>query len=294
MKVKLLYPQEHFACYNYEKGQNARLEILRREKGYILERNLIDTEIVFLIEGRFELSYGKLKKERIDKGRIMLFPPGSHVVAEVLEDVHFIICRVRDVIQLCECMSFERLYNEAGPVEEGFHMLDMNERIDEYIDLFVKCVDDGLRCTYYFATKMKELFFLLRAYYTKEQLAGFFSPLLGEDAQFMNLMYQNYRKVKTVQELADISNYSMSGFKKRFQRVFGAPASEWMRQQKAVRVFQDLNNSPLSIKELADRHGFSSVSAFSTFCQHEFGMPPGKIRLNVEKIDPKRLKVSEW
>ena len=290
--LKLLYPQEHFSCYNYEKGQNARLEILKRPAGFILERNLIDTEIVFLIEGKFNLSYGKLIKEEITEGKIMLFPPGSHVVAEVTEDVHFIICRVRDVVQLCECMSLERLNKDVGDIPKGFHMLDINDRIKKYIDLFVECVNDGLSCTYYFATKMKELFFMLRAYYTKEQLAGFFSPMVGKDAQFMNLMYQNYRKAGSVQELADISNYSLSGFKKQFQRVFGTSASEWMSEQKATRVFQDLNNSPLSIKELSDRHGFSSVSAFSTFCQSKFGLPPGKIRLNVERIDPKKLKVA--
>lgn len=290
--MPLLYPQEHFSCYNYEKGQNARLEILRLPAGRLLERNLIDTEMVFLIEGRFRLSYGKLINQEITQGKIMLFPPGSHVLAEIEEDVHFIICRIRDVVQLCECMSLERLHQEAGPIPEGFHMLDSNRRIDSFIDLFVQCVDDGLKCTYYFATKMKELFFMLRAYYTKEQLAGFFSPLLGKDAQFMNLMYRNYRNVKSVQELAKLSNYSLSGFKKQFQRVFGTSASEWMSAQKATRVFQDLNNSPLSIKELAEKHGFSSVAAFSTFCQHKFGLPPGKIRLNMGKIDPKKIKVA--
>lgn len=290
--MKLLYPQEHFSCFNYEKGQNAQLEILKRPAGSSFERNLVDTELVFLISGRFRLSYGKLMNEEIGAGKIMLFPPGSHVVADIVEDVHFIICRLRDVVQLCECMSLERLHNEAGDLPEGFYMLDSNDRMDKYIELFVECVEDGLRCTYYLATKMKELFFMLRAYYTKEQLAGFFRPMLGKDAQFMNLMYRSYRHVKTVQELADIANYSLSGFKKQFQKVFGTSASEWMSAQKATRVFQDLNNSPLSIKQLAERHGFSSVAAFSTFCQHKFGMPPGKLRLNVEKIDPDKIKVA--
>ncbi|MDH6533852.1 AraC family transcriptional regulator [Parabacteroides sp. 52] len=290
--MDLLHKQEHFSCFNYEKGQNAQLEILKRPAGMIFERNLVDTEIVFPMKGRFRLSYGAFIREEIDKGNIMLFPPGSHIKVEALEDVHLIICRLRDVVQLCECISLERLYDEFG-VTKGFHMLEMNERIYTYIDLFVNCVNDGLQCSYYFATKMRELFFMLRGYYTKEQLAAFFSPMLGKDAQFMNLMYKSYRQVKSVQELAEISNYSLSGFKKQFQRVFGTSASEWMSAQKATRVFQDLNNSPLSIKELAERHNFASVSAFSTFCQNKFGMPPGKIRLNIEKIEQERLKVAK-
>lgn len=205
-KSRLLYQQEHFSCYNYEKEQNARLEILNRPAGFILERNLIDTEIVFLIKGRFKLSYGKLVNKEITEGKMMLFPPGSHIVAEVIEDVHFIICRLRDVVQLCECMSLERLHKETECDSGDFYMLDMNDRINKFI----------------------------------------------------------------------------AGFKKQFQKVFGTSASEWMSQQKATRVFQDLNNSPLSIKELAYKHDFSSVSAFSSFCKQKFGIPPGKIRLNIE------------
>lgn len=282
--MELLYKPEHFSCYNYNKGETPRLEILKRPTGFIINRDLIDTEIVFLVEGSILLSYNSLVKEEIREGKVLLFPPGSHIIVKITEDAHLIICRVRDVIKLCECMSLERLYNEAKVVTPGFHMLNINGRIYNFIQLLVDCANDGLKCTDYFNTKMKELFFLLRAYYTKEELAKFLSPLLGKDARFMNLMYQNYRNVNTVQGLAKLSNYSLSGFKKQFQRVFGTSASEWMSNQKASLVFQHLNNSSLSIKELADIHGFSSVSAFSAFCRNKFGMPPGKIRLNTRKI----------
>ena len=295
-KVRLIYPQEHFACHNYEKGQNSTLEIIKSPAGSVIERDLVDNEIVFLVEGRVKLWYNKMMGKELTSGVILFYPPGSKIKVMVEEDTHFVVCRVRDVLNLCECLSLERLHQEVGEtpqVPEGFYMLEINDRLRKYIDLFAECVDDGLKCTYYFATKTKELFFMLRAYYTKEQLANFFKPVLSKDAQFMNLMYQNYRNVSSVQQLADLSMYSMSGFKKQFHRIFGTSASEWMREQKATRIFQDLNNSSLSIKELAERHGFPSVSAFSNFCQEKFGMPPGKIRLNIEKIDPNLVKVAK-
>lgn len=283
--MKLLYPKEHFSCYNYEKGQDAALEIIRKKHGEIVERDLSDTELVFVIEGRFILSYAKHINLSITKGKILFFPPGSHVKVEMLEDAYIIVCRVKGIVQLCDCLPFERLYEEYKDlVGEGFHMLDINERIYDYAEHFVECMEDGLRCSYYFETKQKELFFLLRAYYTKEQLACFFSPLMSKDSRFMNLMYKNYRKVKRVQELADISMYSPSGFKKQFNRVFGISASEWLSNQKAALVFQDLNNSGLSIKELADKYGFSSVSSFSAFCVNKFGISPGKMKKNTRDL----------
>jgi len=168
-------------------------------------------------------------------------------------------------------------------------MLDINDRISMYIEHFVLCVDDGIRCSYYFETKMKELFFMLRAYYTKEELAGFFSPLVSKDSLFMNLMYKNYRKVKSVQELADISMYSTSGFKKQFNKVFGTSASEWLSDQKAALIFQDLNNPSLNIKEIAYKYDFSSVSSFSSFCLNKFGLPPGKMKK--ENMNSKKKKL---
>ena len=275
---KLLYAQEHFACQNYEKGKNAALEILHIPKDKKIERTLHDTEIVFMLSGSFNLSYRKILNTVINPGVIMLFPPGSRVKAESLEDTLLIICRIRGVLQLCECVSMTQIYNSRDRnIKEEFHMLSINDRIYKFVELMQECVNDGLKCGYYFETKMKELFFLLRAYYTKEELIQFFSPLLSHNSRFMNLMYQN-RNARSVNELIDISMYSESGFKKQFNKVFGTSASDWLRDQKASLVYNDLIGSDLSIKELADKYNFSSVSSFTTFCQSKFGLPPGQIR----------------
>ncbi|NDV64842.1 helix-turn-helix domain-containing protein [Bacteroides sp. 224] len=282
--MKLLSPQEHFSCYNYDKGQNAALEILMQPTESTIERDLVDTEIVFVVDGHFKLSFSKFVDLDIPKGKILFFPPGSHIKADFTDETHLIICRTRGIFQLCECLPIEYLYNTYGNKKSNrFQMLDINERIYRYIDDFVQCVNDGLYCTYYFSTKIKELFFLLRAYYSKEDLAAFFEPLMSPNSRFMDLMYKNHRKVKNVQELAQISMYSSSGFKKQFSKVFGTSASEWLREQKAALIFQDLNNSSLNIKELADKYQFSSVSSFSTFCQGKFGISPGKIRKKQSK-----------
>lgn len=275
---KLLYPQEHFACNNYEKGKNAALEILFIPKGEQIHRILYDTEIVFILSGKFTLNHAKILNMEVNPGKIMLFPPGSQVNAEALEDTRLIICRIRGILQLCECISLEHIYMfKEKEVKEDFHMLTINERIYKFVEFMQECVDDGLKCGYYFETKMKELFFLLRAYYAKEELLQFFSPLLTHNSRFMNLMYQN-RNAKSVNELINISMYSESGFKKAFNKVFGTSASDWLRDQKAALVYQDLNCSELSLKELADKYNFSSISSFTTFCQSKFGLPPGQIR----------------
>lgn len=273
-----IYPLRHSCCYHYEKGEKPALEALEATKGTVIERDLTSSEIVFCIGGEFILSHGKIVDKKIPTGKIMFFPPGVHIKAVISQDAHLIIARPKGIIQLCECFSIQHFYEKKETTTEKFHMLDINEKIRRYIEDFVETVNDGTKCHYYSEIKIKEFFFLLRNYYPKEELNDFFSPLQGNDAQFMDLMYQNYRQVKSVAELAGLSRYSISGFKKQFQRVFGTSPSFWLRDRKAAFIFQDLNGSPLTIKELADKYDFSSVSSFSTFCLNNFGLPPGKIR----------------
>lgn len=277
--MKLLYPEEHFKCLNYDKGGNSALEILNVSKGRMIKRDLHDTEIVFIINGKLTLSYGKIVDAEVPAGKVMLFPPGSHLQATITEDAQIIVCRIKGIVQLCECVSLKQVFAyESKPGDNDFNMLDINEKLYKFIDFFTECAEDGLKCGYYFETKMKELFFLLRAYYPKEELRSFFTPLLSSDSNFTYLIYKNYRKVKNVRELAELSLYSESGFKKQFSRVFGTSASEWLRNQKAALIFHDLNCSSLSIKELANIYAFSSVSSFTNFSQQMFGKTPGQIR----------------
>lgn len=275
---KLLYSQGYFACQNYEKGKNAALEIMNIPKGEKIDRTLHDMEIVFMLSGQLTLSYAKISRMEINPGVILLLPPGGQIKAEIIEDTRLIICRIRGILQLCDCISLAQLCDSKDKsIKESFHLLTINKHIYKFIELMQDCVDDGLNCNYYFETKMKELFFLLRAYYTKEELIKFFSPLLSHNSRFMNLMYQN-RNAKSVNELIAISMYSESGFKKQFNKVFGTSASSWLRDQKASLIYNDLIGSDLNIKELADKYNFSSVSSFTTFCQSKFSLPPGKIR----------------
>lgn len=272
---------EHFNCFNYEKGKNVSLEILRVDKGKFIERDLFTTEIVFVIEGNIILNYGKVVDLEVTNGKVLFFPPGSHVHAEVMENSQIIVCRISGIVSLCECVSLEHIFSHTKreiSVKNDFHMLTINDKLEKFVSFLIECAGDGLKCSYYYETKMKELLFLLRAYYSKEELKAFFSPLLSNNSQFMNLMYQNYRNAKNVKDLAELSLYSESGFKKQFQKVFGTSASEWLRSQRGSLIFHDLNCSEMSIKELSDKYDFSSVSSFTTFCQNMFGKTPGQIR----------------
>ena len=288
MNTTLLYSNEHTSCFNYEEESRLPLQVFQKGDGEQFEGDIIETVFVFFISGKCRLSYGEYLNIYVSGGKIILFPPGTHYKISVEESAHIAMLKVKGVIQLCECMSIEKLFSEnSRPAKIGERVslskdpgiLDINEHVYLFITDLCKHFGNGLRCLYYIQTKTKELFFLLRAYYDKESLAQFFAPLTSPNARFTLFVYNNYRRAKNLQELIDLSSYSESAFKKNFQKLFGVPASVWLRKQKAVHIFYDLNNPHLSLKEISNKYHFSSVSSFSTFCIQNFGNPPGKVRV---------------
>jgi AraC-like DNA-binding protein len=229
--------------------------------------------------GSLRFSFGEFTERTITRGKIMLIPSGSQMDCYAEDDCTFIIIRLHNTKQLCDCFSLDVLLQEkTDDFEPDLYYLDINERVESFLSFLDICMTDGLKCTYYFELKAKEFYFLLRAYYEKPALLAFFYPLLSKDISFSDLVIKNHYKAKTVQELADMTHYSLSGFQKRFKKVFGVSAYHWMKDVRSKSIYHQINSTEKSFKEISDEYGFSSPSHFNDFCKVHFGTTPGRIR----------------
>ena len=275
----LLYTAEHTSCVNYDKRKSPALSVHEFKKGESIEKDFFDTSIIFTLSGRCLISFGRELDWELDSRKMVLFPPGSQALIRFPQQTTLVVSRFEDSIRLCECFPIEKLYSDGNAEKQNLLTpLDIHTEIQDFFRQYIRQYQNGLKCMYYAELKNKELFLLLRAYYKKEALAEFFSPMLTPNARFSNFIYQNYRKVGSVNELIELSEYSVSGFKKQFQKTFGTSASEWLREQKVKHIYHELNCSKLSIKELCYKFDFASVSGFHAFCKSHFGLPPGEIR----------------
>lgn len=134
-----------------------------------------------------------------------------------------------------------------------------------FLRMLNTCITDQLKCIYYFEIKIKELL-------------NFFYPLLTKDTHFSDIILRNYNKVKTVKDLADLTHYSISGFEKRFKRVFGISPYKWLKKQKAKNIYREINYSVKTFKEISLEYDFTSPSHLNNFCKTNFGDTPGNIR----------------
>ncbi|NDV67861.1 helix-turn-helix transcriptional regulator [Dysgonomonas sp. 25] len=279
--TKLLYVEEHCTCFNYEHVGSGSIEVMKLAKDTLLHVIAKHHKILFIRKGSISYTLDNSDQNMLTAGKMTLIPSDTNFHGQALEDIESIIIRIPVEEQLCDTYSFENLLheekeNESQPPKE--YVLPINDKVDKFLSFMQECTEDGLRCAYYFQIKQKELFFLLRAYYHKEDLYNFFYPLLTSDISFSQFMIRNRNKVKTVKELAKLSNYSLSGFQKRFKKVFGISAHQWLNEQRSKSILHDINNSAKALKEISRSYGFSSQSYFNDFCKMNFGTTPGQLR----------------
>lgn len=275
---KLLYTDEHLSCYNYEKGDKLAIEGLKFEAANSWENIVDDSKIIFVVEGSLRISYGDIIDKEVHQGQMFILRQGYHYKAYAEKDIFIMIFRMNAQINLCDRFSLQQLYAEGINTQDDFNALTINEQLGNFLKWTFINISNGLKCTHFLDIKRQELFFLLRAYYSKEDLALFFRPLLNNDQIFSNFIYENHYKVKNIQQLVSLSNYSVSAFNKRFKKSFGISPYRWMKEERAKRIFHEINNYSKNFKVISEEYGFSSLSQFNDFCKVHFGLTPGEIR----------------
>lgn len=285
--MKLLYAEEHLSCFNYE-GEDSLITLMHYEAGDFVEIFPKYNLIVFVVEGSLSFSYGEYMNVSAKKGDIIVHPSNHNCKVNYTSNTSILSLRLSMDLSFCNHFSFEMLSKEThhqNGSPNKLRLLHANEVVNIYLTGLLNYLQDGLRCYYFFELKIRELLYIFRGYYPKEELSEFFAPMLNSDFHFSNMVFQAYSETTSVNELAKKLNYSLSGFGKRFRRVFNVSAYQWMQMQKAKNIYHEINCSNKTFTELSFEYGFSSPSHFNDFCKKYFEETPGNIR--------KRYRVGE-
>jgi len=197
---------------------------------------------------------------------------------KVQEDAHLLICMFH-----LDIFPFDR--DMLGALLPFYHkeekdhvVLQANELIVSFAGLMEEYIQKGVKSDLLFDIKRQEFFLLFFATYSRQELASFFYPLIGEDVQFKEFVVSNYIKAKNVQQLAQMANYSTSGFIKKFMKYFNESPYQWMLRQKAKLILDEICSSQIALKEIAFKYNFSSYQHFMEFCKMQFGVTPSQLQ----------------
>ncbi len=214
-------------------------------------------------------------------GRMILIPPGMDYRLESYSLARAMICTFTDDTLFGWFPQSDQLIatipqNPSHP----FRMLPFGGQVGSMFAQTENYINRGIATQTLLEIKQQEFFCLLIAIYTPKELAAFLAPMLSGEIEFRNLVSEYWLEAGNVMRLAQLSGYSLSGFIKKFQRVYGQPPYQWMQQRRAELVLSEVTMGSDPLKKIAHRYHFRSYQHFSTFCVRYFGARPTDLRGN--------------
>lgn len=236
--------------------------------------------LLFLREGKLSIINSE-GSHMCAAGEMALIAFDSEYRITALQDVKLLIHNFSTVQQTCDNLSVDHLWQAMNQTEYRYHTLEMTPPMLGLVESMILYLENGVHCNYLTQAKMMELFIAFRFSYSRDQIAGFFYPILYKDLFFPRIVKANYSRARNVAELAELCGYTYANFRKVFAAHFDVPPYQWMMQQKALKVKVQLQDLSIPIKRIVTELGFVDQSHLSSFCKRYFNATPSQIRENI-------------
>lgn len=157
-----------------------------------------------------------------------------------------------------------------------FVILNRDKMIDDYILHYLSYINENENNPALMELKINELVILLTE--RSVQAKVFFNSLSDNYNDLKLLMEKTFKKKYTVEQLARLSNRSVSKFKRDFMLLFKNTPAKWILQKKLDCARFQLVNSDKYISDIAFNCGFESVSHFNKVFKKNFNITPAAFR----------------
>lgn len=272
------YPRQE-SILNSESESEVSFSFRVEVAGEILKDNFSSTHnILFVMNGCIEVRCDDFTKIVVEGMETIFLPKSSLYCIKVVKETELVIFPF-DCLNSLDRVVFQNLQKQVKEMEYQFSSYAVRGRMEDFLQLLIGYCKDGLHCSgRLHEVKQDELFMLFRKYYSNQELARFFYPIIGADMEFMNKVLNSDVKAKTSKQFADANGYSLSEFRRRFKENFHEPVYHWIQKQKRKHIQYELLVSNDDITTIGFRYGFSSLSHFNKFCQSQFGMSPTELK----------------
>lgn len=239
----------------------------------------LDTNrLIFILQGSASITRDGEETVFVDEGQFVFIPVSSSYTCEVIRQVRYLcLSFTHDHISFCDKYMLENYFKEVKDVEPGFGPLAVRPPIDLFLSLLQVYLSSGVNCVHLHEIKEKELFILLRAVYTREELVRLFYPIMGYRVDFKSIVLKNKDTVTSRDELARLTGMSVSDLARKFRTEFGESPYSWLLKQKNRRILTMLSFPTVRIKDIINEFNFSTPASFNRYCKVHFGCAPREL-----------------
>ncbi len=226
---------------------------------------------IFMLSGKMGIE-GEGQELLVQEGEMCLLPVGKYVVKRSTA-CRYLLLKTDSLSKYATQMGRQ----VSGESDASAGILGMRGPLIAYLDSLCVYIADGLNCKHWFELKQQELFLILKACYTSEELSLFLQAFRSQDNEDLReRILKNYLEAKNVQGLAKMCGYSVGMFRRMFREIFDEPVYQWMLKQKAEELKVRLSEKDVNLKVIIDEFGFSSAAHFTKFCKQWLGKSPSQ------------------
>lgn len=283
--MKQLDINEHTSCLYHQSDLRVKFRHTTIKKGDILkEDDATLNYMIFVLSGELIVSCDQCINKKIYKNEFFFFPKSSYHKGQVLSDTELVILSFDWITNLYDNISIMELEKIKTKIEPIFNPLPIKAPMQSFFIPLCVYLKDETDCIRLHEIKLSELLWILRTYYTKEELANLFHPIIGKSLKFRNKVLSIYQSAGTAQELAQMCGYTRQAFGKLFLQEFGETTYAWMQKNKLIQIKTRLADPSIQLQDIVSEFNLSSLPHLNRLCKNYFSKTPIEIRKDLTSI----------
>lgn len=232
--------------------------------------------ILLLIKGSVVLNTDTCYRQPVAEGEMCLLPQASSICLKANAKTQIVLLSFNNLTDVCDNTLLLPL-NQKAVTETEVHTLCLHPSLTLFTETLMYCLTRKTMSAHWHRTMSQEFFLLLNEFYPNHEIIGFLTPATGKEFRFRKFVLQNYTKVRNINELIELSQFSRSMFYAKFKEVFGITAKQWLLQQTAIRLLEAACKPGMSVKGLLDACDFDSPSQLNRYIRQTFNCTPKEL-----------------
>lgn len=250
--------------------------------------NKTASHFIFVLSGGITISFNQYKNRPVLENEMFFLFKNNHFNWKASADTTLLLSGYNTATFPCTNAKAGVLYNVKANIQFKCCGMVMKDEVRIIVNQMKYYLESGINCHHMYLLKYKELYLIFKHYYTYEEIVQVFYLSLKNDPFFSDQVLENYQKVKTVKELANLLGYGIKTFEKLFKENFDDSPYQWMQKRKALHILQKLMNPGISLKQIMYDFKFTTSSHFNFYCKQHLGASPTQIRSNNKDNNSKK------
>lgn len=176
--MKLLYLREHLCCSNYQMNSDTGFSCHQLDKDDVYQiDNSKSSCALFVIQGRVNFDLGKSYEGEMEQRQMLYIPQNMKAQIESITSSRCILLFWDKHLNVCNKLFLNSLLSKENDTDIKNIILPIKSPLMNILESINLYLDARLLCRHMHSLKQQELLLVLRGFYTKQELAAFFSSV---------------------------------------------------------------------------------------------------------------------